>query len=562
MPVLQITQQPGTAPNHYRISVRAAEIPGLAALSFDADMEFELKPAEAEGIRWYLEDYLQFDEEPAPQIAKRVEASMAQSGEELFRKIFKASNDATRLWDNLEPYLPSTRIEIDTGIAAATAIPWELIRSPDSYLALSAAAFVRSQRAGKTVLLPETEAAKVRILLIISRPGGGADVPFRSVANRLVAQLNKEAHGAFELHVLRPPTYEQLTRTLDEAKEREKPFHIVHFDGHGVYSEADASAAPVISDLPAGEKASVRHGFLAFESPASSQNAELVDGFKLGTLLNEAGVPVLVLNACQSAYAEARSKPVLDNPGDARQEVEAYGSLAQAVMSKGASGVIAMRYSVLVTTATQFMAELYGALARGRRLGEAVSVARKNLHTLSGRQLAYEPRPLQDWSVPVVWERAPLRLWAEKPESGPLKISLDDASTPPGVLDPEVATTTRFRLLRPRRNAVCAGSRLRRPAHRAAACLRRQRQDLYGAGIRGLVPTDRRGAGTGAVHQLRASPAAGAGARQDRRRVRRSAEARPASSGMPSQICRSAGPSRCRSLNRFQCCGFGTTSSR
>jgi tetratricopeptide (TPR) repeat protein len=446
VPVLQINQQPGDASNHYRISVRATEIPDRASLSFDADIEFALKPAEAEGIRWYLEDYLQFDEEPAPQIAKHVEASMVAHGEKLFREIFKASSDATRLWDNLEPYLSSTRIEIDTGIAAATAIPWELIRNPDSAtnLALSAAAFVRSQRAGQTVLPPEAEAAKVRILLIISRPGGGADVPFRSVANRLVTELDKKAHGAFELHVLRPPTYEQLVRTLDDAKKREVPFHIVHFDGHGVYGGADASAAPVISDLPTRGEVSVQHGYLAFESPASSQNAELVDGFKLGALLNAAGVPVLVLNACQSAYAEASSKPVSDSPGNAREEVEAYGSLAQAVMGKGAAGVVAMRYSVLVTTAAQFMAELYGALARGRRLGEAVTWARKNLHARSDRQLAYEPRPLQDWSVPVVWERAPLRLWPEKPEGAPLKISLGDSSASSGVLDPKLPARPDF----------------------------------------------------------------------------------------------------------------------
>src|SRR6266481_959591 len=140
MPVLQINQQPGGAPHRYRITVSATEIPDRASLSFDLDIEFELTPENGERIRWYLEDYLQFDEEPAPEIAMGVEAFMAECGDELFRKIFEGSAAAIRLWSSLEPHLSSTRIEIATGIAEATAIPWELIRNPHArtFLALSA----------------------------------------------------------------------------------------------------------------------------------------------------------------------------------------------------------------------------------------------------------------------------------------------------------------------------------------------------------------------------------------------------------------------------------------
>ena len=214
------------------------EIPDRAKLSFDCDIEFELTPENAERIRWYLEDYLQFDEEPAPQIAAGVEAFMAQCGEQLFHKIFEGSAAAIKLWSNLEPHLTTTRVEIAAGVAEATAIPWELIRDPNSkaFLALSAAAFVRSQHGGQPVLPPASEAAKVRILLVISRPQRGEDVPFRSVAGRLVTRLSDDARDAFDIDVLRPPTYEQLAKTLRLAKERGQPYHIVHFDGHGVYA--------------------------------------------------------------------------------------------------------------------------------------------------------------------------------------------------------------------------------------------------------------------------------------------------------------------------------------
>lgn len=440
MPLLEINQQPGGAPHRYRISVSARNIPDRAALSFDIDIAFELRHEDGERIRWYLEDYLQFDEEPAPQIAKAIEAFMAECGDGLFRSIFEGSPDAIRLWSNLEPHLATTRVEINTGIAEATAIPWELIRNPHSRtcLALSAASFVRSQRAGQTTLAAAREAEKVRILLVICRPRGGEDVPFRSVAARLVTGLGEAARGAFDLHVLRPPTYEQLAKTLGLARENGAPFHIVHFDGHGNYADVErlAEHAPVLSSLTLKGEPGGSHGVLAFEDPAHKTNTEYVDGFRLGALLRDCAVPVLVLNACQSAFAEARPQPATDNSTETRQEVEAYGSLAQAVMEAGAAGVVAMRYSVYVVTAAQFVAELYGALARGRHLGEAVSWARKNLHQQPDRHIAYEARPLQDWSVPVVWERSPLRLWPEKSGAAPITITLDEESgATPGALD-------------------------------------------------------------------------------------------------------------------------------
>src|SRR5271166_3561811 len=124
MATLRISQQPGSGPDRHHIAVNA-EIPGFQPLSFSREIEFALSPQDGEKIRWYLEDYLQFAQDPAPQIAARVEKLITERGEALFRSIFEGRNDATRLWAFVEPYLSSTRIEIVTGIAEATAIPWE-----------------------------------------------------------------------------------------------------------------------------------------------------------------------------------------------------------------------------------------------------------------------------------------------------------------------------------------------------------------------------------------------------------------------------------------------------
>ena len=82
----------------------------------------------------------------------------------------------------------------------------------------------------------------------------------------------------------------------------------------------------------------------------------------------------------KSSEREKAFKARLDDAHEelrkAREEIEAYGSLAQAVIEAGVAGVVAMRYAVFAVTAAQFVAELYGALTRGQPLGEAATWAR------------------------------------------------------------------------------------------------------------------------------------------------------------------------------------------
>ena len=222
--------------------------------------------------------------------------------------------------------------------------------------------------------------------------------------------------------MLRPPTFEQLALVLRRAKADRKPYHIVHFDGHGMYAEGAGSGnvaqflqrlCPVVfSGLRAG-----KHGYLLFENPQDEDNVELIDGPTLGKLLVETGVPVLVLNACRSAHAEAPTEPEraqADATANPHAQVRAFGSLAQEVMDAGVAGVVAMRYNVYVVTAAKFVRDLYATLVRGQTLGAAVTMGRKQLHADPDRTIAYDPCPLQDWCVPVVYEAAPIQLFPRK----------------------------------------------------------------------------------------------------------------------------------------------------
>jgi hypothetical protein len=192
--------------------------------------------ADAEKIRWYLEDYAEFPADPAPRLARDAEAILAGTGVSLFGHVFTGL-DAAGIWNDARARLPRVRVEVDTDPADVPGLPWELLRDPgtDTAVALGAGEFVRThlQTAGR-VSLPEAGGDRLRVLLVICRPGRGDDVPFRSVASRLVRGGAEQMPG-LDLDVLRPATYPRLAQVLHEAADAGRPYHVVHFDGHGAY---------------------------------------------------------------------------------------------------------------------------------------------------------------------------------------------------------------------------------------------------------------------------------------------------------------------------------------
>ncbi len=169
-----IIRQNAPVNGKYPIRLRLKR-PGKAELEAEATIEFALTAQEQEDLRWYLEDYLHKADVVEKVQVDQVEAFMEKRGIELYEKMLEGSRDVQRIFDRVLDELPDLRVEIKTEIVQAAAIPWELIRDPqsDSPIAVRVKSFVRVQSNPHVsfVDVPGVDDGRIRLLFVICRPG-------------------------------------------------------------------------------------------------------------------------------------------------------------------------------------------------------------------------------------------------------------------------------------------------------------------------------------------------------------------------------------------------------
>ncbi|MBD0737659.1 hypothetical protein BGM09_30690 [Streptomyces sp. CBMA29] len=262
--------------------------------------------------------------------------------------------------------------------------PWELMAAPGRHLAVTR---MLPSDAGEDSF--DVPGARFRVLMVISRPAGANDVGYQMIARPLLQRL-KEVRDHVELVVLRPPTLRRLDQVLTEAREAGTPFQVVHFDGHGSYGPVPTTSGS--AERGAGTReAHDSQGMLAFED--ASGDSDLVESGQVALVLAGAKVPLVVVNACQSAQVGS--------------QVEA--TVATRLLAEGCSNVVAMAYSVYAVAAAEFMTAFYERLFAGDRITAAVAAGRHRLAQSDKRPSLEGDLPLADWMVPVLYTRGETR---------------------------------------------------------------------------------------------------------------------------------------------------------
>ena len=290
-------------------------------------------------------------------------ASLEQAGAELFSTLFQGE-----LLKAFQGCLakarsgPGLRIRLRLNdVPQLAGLPWEyLYAEGQGFLALSARTPVvryleLSEGLGTLLVEPP-----LRVLAVISTPRGyrelaEADEEWR----RLGAALEPLLHsGLIEVERLERPTPEALEARLRTGR----PVHVLHFVGHGGFSELR------------GE------GVLVFEDEAG--NGVPVGGPSLAYLLQDhPSLRLAVLNACNGARASRE---------------DTFAGTAQVLVQHGVPAVIAMQSEVMDETACGFAEKFYRGLAAGLPVDACVGEVR--------RALAAERNP--EWGTPALYLRA------------------------------------------------------------------------------------------------------------------------------------------------------------
>jgi tetratricopeptide (TPR) repeat protein len=381
-------------------------------------------------LRWYLEEYsARYTADVDDGRSQRLQSRLKSWGEALYRAVFQG--------DTVEPFVMFRNLKEAGRVVTVQAshplllsLPWELLHTPQGGYLFNEKPRISirrnlAQRGGRSLQKIQPK-DRLRLLFVVSRPEGASFLNPRLEPQAVMQAL--EGNDRVDVEFLRPATLQ----TLCDRLEQEPAIDILHFDGHGVFDtdgklwdQAKQTLPPQFADLRTEGGTGQNIGYLLFEDEAGEK--ALIDADRLGQLLHQQQISLVVLSACQSSAVAGE---------------EAFGSVAARLTQTGIPAIVAMPYSVLITTTRNLFAEFYRQLAMGKGIGESLDNARRRL--LSDPDRGERSRGnervrlnLEDWFVPTLYQATQdVPLLAERftlapqpPTSGGLPIQSADAGS-------------------------------------------------------------------------------------------------------------------------------------
>jgi tetratricopeptide (TPR) repeat protein len=328
-------------------------------------------------LAWYLERFLDYPFPPRTEQAAAVEDALEAWGRQVFDALFDSG--LARDWMADAKRTPGFQLHISSDDPAILSWPWEALCDPEAGVLAHRAQIERrlnEHLSDPSPLSDKLPHDRINILLITARPYD-QDVQYRSISRPLIELIEKK-HLPAHVHLLRPPTFDRLREHLGEQPHF---YHILHFDGHGGYQSELGSSTELFRGA---------EGRLVFEDE-DGKPAPVTAG-DLSDLLREHAVPVVVLNACQSAMIDTEAQ-------------DPFASVAAALLRSGTRSIVAMAYSLYVRAAQEFLPPFYRALFAKGSVSEAVRCGRTELRAHPQRSRIAPQVKLRDWLVPVVYQQ-------------------------------------------------------------------------------------------------------------------------------------------------------------
>ena len=277
-------------------------------------------------LRWYLERFLDYPFPPNTDRADRVTQVLEAWGTHAFSALFLAGKARDWYHDAVRDGTEHLQLRIIANEPTVLAWPWEALYDPErGYLAHKCHIERQLNNVADPPPLPENlPRDRLNILLVTARPFEG-DVEYRSISRALVEQIDAH-HLAACVTVLRPPTFDALR---EELGHRAGYYHILHFDGHGGYGiiADNAAQAGTLADAVNPHAFQGPQGCLVFET--ADGKPDPIPAETLSATLHEFRIPMVVLNACQSATIDENAE-------------SAFASVAASLVRAGIRSVVAI----------------------------------------------------------------------------------------------------------------------------------------------------------------------------------------------------------------------------
>ncbi len=352
-------------------------------LGVDGELTPFLTEDDYENLRWYLETYMDLPDGGAVIRAGGIETQLNEWGRRLYDALFAAPENRALLQQLLESPEPRT-LTIATDQSILLRLPWELMADDAGSLAQRVS--VRRQlevpegvQPGEDEQAPAVE-LPLRILYIVSRPADAGFIDPRMTTKSLFAALDPLG-ASVQIEFCRPPTLARMEEMLRDGQAAGEPYHLVHFDGHGNFLEE------------------AQIGALCFEKPdtgSGESKPDFVRADRLGNLLAQHRIPLVVLEACRSATVGRTA---------------VFRSVAPRLIQAGVGSVLSMSHAVHVEAARILLDRFYRELVRGTTIGHAVAQGRAALTSTTARWIEYGPQgrtiALKDWYLPHLYQRGP-----------------------------------------------------------------------------------------------------------------------------------------------------------